>query len=217
MGSTKSLMGWAPEGSLGVSRPAPKMKVRSRSRGLGVETDIVREAGAAAAGDADAEAAGGGGDALLGHGDADALEGVFGDLDGLLGAGLLAFGGEKGHAGEGIFRGRSCRGRAGGSGLKGDHGHCLNTPAGTQLVAAWAVYVPLIAKCAMNGEPGQLRLLRRKRSGCLAGRRTVWDSVRLSGRLRRPGSRRTRLRGSSSSSRRSPRGWHLLPARSSGS
>lgn len=67
--------------------------------GLGVETDVVGEAGAAATGDANAETTGGGGNALFGHGDADALEGVLGDLDGLLGAGLLALGGEEGHAG----------------------------------------------------------------------------------------------------------------------
>ena len=54
--------------------------------GLGVEADVVAEAGAAAAGDAEAEAAGVGRDAFLGHGDADALEGADGELDGLAAA-----------------------------------------------------------------------------------------------------------------------------------
>ena len=51
--------------------------------GLGVEADVVAEAGAAAAGDAEAQAAGVGGDVLLGHGDANALEGAEGELDAL--------------------------------------------------------------------------------------------------------------------------------------
>ena len=84
---------------MGVSRPVTEDEGAVALAGLGVEADVVREAGAAAAGDADAEAAGGGGDALLGHGDANALESIFGDLDGLLGAGLLALGGKEGHAG----------------------------------------------------------------------------------------------------------------------
>jgi hypothetical protein len=50
--------------------------------GLGVELDVVAEARAAASGDAEAETAGVGRDALFGHGDADALEGSEGDLDG---------------------------------------------------------------------------------------------------------------------------------------
>ncbi len=83
--------------------------------GLGVEADVVAEAGAAAALDADAQAAGVGRDAFLGHGDADALEGVLGDLDGLLGAGLLALGGEQGHARERVFGGVR---RGGGAGLE---------------------------------------------------------------------------------------------------
>ena len=70
--------------------------------GLGVEADVVAEAGAAASLDAEAEAALVGGDAFFGHRDANALEGVFGDFDGGLGAGLLALGGEEGHARKGI-------------------------------------------------------------------------------------------------------------------
>ena len=66
--------------------------------GLGVEADVVAEAAAAAALNAYAEAAGIGGDAFLGHRYADTLEGVFCDLDGCFGAGLLALGGEEGHA-----------------------------------------------------------------------------------------------------------------------
>ena len=70
---------------------------------MGVEADVVAEAGAAAALYAEAKAAGVRRDAFLGHGNADALEGVLGDLDGLLGAGLLALGGEQGHARERVF------------------------------------------------------------------------------------------------------------------
>ena len=87
--------------------------------GLRVETDVVGEAGTAAAGDADAETALRWQDAFFGHGDADALEGVFGDLDGLLGAGLLALGGEQRHASERVFglKRRAWCG-SGGSGLE---------------------------------------------------------------------------------------------------
>lgn len=59
--------------------------------GLGVETDIVGEPGAASALNAETQAAFGGRDALLGHGDADALEGAIRHLDSLL-RGSLIFG-----------------------------------------------------------------------------------------------------------------------------
>ena len=88
---------------------------------LGVELDGVAEAGAAASSDADAEAAGFGSDVLLGHGDADALEGAEGELD-ALGAGGLAFGGEDGGRWGRLDRGCGY-GAFGGFGLEGDHGH----------------------------------------------------------------------------------------------
>jgi len=71
--------------------------------GLGVEADVVAEAAATAALDADTQAAGIGRDAFLGHRDADAFEGVLGDFDGGLRAGLLALGGEQRHAREWVF------------------------------------------------------------------------------------------------------------------
>src|SRR6201993_2059390 len=65
--------------------------------GLRVEADGVAESGAASSLDAYPEAALLGRDAFLGHCDADALEGVFGDLDSGLSARLLPFSGEEGH------------------------------------------------------------------------------------------------------------------------
>jgi len=56
---------------------------------LRVEANVVGETGAAAALNAEAQAAFSGRDALLGHGDADALEGAVGQLDSLLRGSLV--------------------------------------------------------------------------------------------------------------------------------